>query len=286
MKIGIGLPNPIPGCPGPLLPTWAAAAEKRGFSALATIDRLVFPNHDSMMSLAAAAAVTERIELLTNILLLPTRDPVLIAKEAATLASIAQGRFTLGVGVGGREDDYIATERSFGGRGKRMDRMLATMVSAWRGDPVAGSDGPVVPEIPGGTVPMLVGGSGDPGIRRTVEYGVGWTAGGAPPNQIAPVAARVRAAWREAGKPGEPRILALAYFSIGDDVEEASKAYLRHYYGFLGQYAEMIAGGALRGAATIKGALAAYEDAGVDQLVLDPTVADLSQVERLADAVL
>ena len=211
---------------------------------------------------------------------------MLIAKEAASIASISQGRFTLGVGVGGREDDYTVTDTSYADRGKRTDRMLQTMQAAWRGEPVAGSSEPVVPEVPGGTVPLLIGGGGAAGVRRTVEYGVGWTAGGAPPDQIAPVVARVRAAWKEAGKPGEPRILALGYFSIGDDVEDASKAYLRRYYGFLGQYAEMIAGGALRGAATIKGALAAYEDAGVDELILDPTVADLSQVERLADAVL
>ena len=286
MKIGIGLPNPVPHFPGTLIPTWAAAAEQRGFTTLATIDRVAFPNHDSLISLAAAAAVTERIELLTNILLLPTRDPVLIAKEAASVASISAGRLTLGIGVGAREDDYTATGTSFAGRGKRTDQMLDTMLAAWRGEPVAGSPEPVAPDVPGGTVPLLIGGGGDAGVRRTVQYGVGWTVGGAPPDQIAPLAARVREAWTEAGREGDPRILALAYFSIGDDVENASYGYLRHYYGFAGDYAEMIAGGALRGADTIRGALQAYEDAGVDELILDPTVADLSQVERLADAVL
>jgi hypothetical protein len=78
----------------------------------------------------------------------------------------------------------------------------------------------------------------------------------------------------------------LAYFSIGADVEEASYAYLRHYYGFLGPYVEAIAGGALRGPDAISNARQAYEDAGVDELILDPTVADISQVERLADLVL
>ena len=285
MHIGIGMPNPVPNCPGPLLPAWAAAAERRGFSTLATIDRVAFGNHDSMIALAAAAGVTERIELLTNILLLPTRDPVLIAKEAATIAAISQGRFTLGIGVGGREDDFTVSGTAFAGRGKRTDAMLGTMQAAWRGEPVSGSPEPVVPTVPGGTVPLLIGGGGEAGVRRTVQYGVGWTAGGAPPDQVAPIAARVREAWREAGKPGRPRILALAYFSIGDDVEQASYAYLRHYYGFLGPYADMIAGGALRGDA-ITAALPAYEAAGVDELILDPTVADLSQVDRLADLVL
>ena len=85
MRIGIGLPNPVPGTPGDLLPQWAIAAEQRGFSSLATIDRIAFPNHDSLISLAAAAAVTQHIGLVTNILLLPTRDTVVVAKEAAPL---------------------------------------------------------------------------------------------------------------------------------------------------------------------------------------------------------
>ena len=109
--------------PGFLLPTWARQAEQHDFSTLATIDRVAFGSHDSLIALAAAAAVTERIELLTNILLLPTRQPVLLAKEAATISSISDGRFTLGVGVGGREDDFVSTETSFAGRGKRMDEM-------------------------------------------------------------------------------------------------------------------------------------------------------------------
>ncbi len=286
MKIGIGLPNPVPGCPGRLLPAWAVAAETAGFPTLATIDRIAFPTHESLISLAAAAAVTERIELLSNILLLPTRDPVLVAKEAATLASIAQGRLTLGVGVGGREDDFTVTGRAFADRGRRTDQMLDTMVAAWRGEPVAGSPEQVTPEVPGGTVPLLIGGGGAVGVRRTVQYGVGWTAGGAPPDQVAGMAARVRQAWKDAGKPGEPRILALAYFSIGDDVEAASYAYLRRYYGFLGEYADMVAGGALRGEQAIAGAISTYRDAGVDELILDPTVADISQVQRLADIVI
>ena len=286
VRIGIGLPNPVPGCPGTLLPQWAVAAEQRGFPTLATIDRVAFPSHDSLVSLAAAAAVTQRIELLTNIIVLPTRDAVLVAKEAATVAAISAGRLTVGVGVGGREDDFIASNTDFAGRGRRTDAMLDTMISAWRGEPVSGSPEPVVPEVPGGTIPLLIGGGGEAGVRRAVRYGVGWTAGGIPPDQVAPLAARVREAWREAGRNGEPRIVALAYYSLGGEVEEASYGYLRRYYGYLGDYTEAIAAGALRSAEAIKSASSAYADAGVDELVLDPTVAELSQVDRLAEIVL
>jgi alkanesulfonate monooxygenase SsuD/methylene tetrahydromethanopterin reductase-like flavin-dependent oxidoreductase (luciferase family) len=285
MRVGIGLPNPVPGCPGALLPEWAARAEERGFSSVATIDRVAFPNHDSLTCLAAAAAVTNRIGLLTNILVLPTRNPVLLAKEAATVASISQGRLVLGIGVGGREDDFTVTGTQFAGRGRRTDEMLDLMLAAWRGDPVAGSPEPVAPETPGGAVPLLIGGYGEPGVQRAIRYGVGWTAGGMPPDQVAPMAANVRQAWREAGREGEPRIVALTYFSLGDDVTERSLAYLRRYYGWLGEYGEAIATGALRSPDAVKGACAAYADAGVDELILDPTVADLEQVDRLAEVV-
>jgi alkanesulfonate monooxygenase SsuD/methylene tetrahydromethanopterin reductase-like flavin-dependent oxidoreductase (luciferase family) len=286
MRVGIGLPNPVPGCPGDLLPKWAAAAEGRGFPTLATIDRVAFPNHDSLIALAAAAAVTERIELLPNILLLPTRNMVLVAKETATLASISGGRLTLGVGVGGRPDDFAASGTEFGDRGRRTDAMLETMIRAWRGEPVASSPEPVTPTVPGGTVPLLIGGMSDAALRRMVQHGSGWTAGGMPADRIAPFAERVRAAWRDAGKDGEPRIAALAYFSLGDDVESASYQYLRHYYRQFGERAEAIARGAHRSAGAIKDTVAAFADVGVDDLILDPTVADISQVDRLAEVVL
>ena len=286
MKIGIGLPNPVPHFPGTLIPAWAAQAERRGFSTLATIDRLAFPNHDSMITLAAAAAVTERIGLLTNILLLPTRQPIVLAKEAATVASISGGRFTLGVAVGGREDDFALAGTDFETRGRRADEMLATMVEAWRGEPIEGSAEPVVPDIPGGTVPLMIGGGGAAAMRRVVQYGVGWTGGGAPPDQTAAAVERVRAAWRAGGRAGEPRLASLAYFSLGDDVEARSYGYLRHYYGIFGDYAEVIASTALRSEQAIKSAVRAFADAGIDELILDPTVADIGQVDRLADIVL
>jgi alkanesulfonate monooxygenase SsuD/methylene tetrahydromethanopterin reductase-like flavin-dependent oxidoreductase (luciferase family) len=111
MRIGIGLPNPVPDCSGRLPLEWAVTAERRGFSSVATIDRIAFPSYGSTTSLAAAAAVTEGIGLLSNIVVLPTRDPVVIAKETATVAAVSGGRLTLGVGVGAREDDFAATGR-------------------------------------------------------------------------------------------------------------------------------------------------------------------------------
>ena len=103
MDIGIGLPNTIPGADGKTLLGWARRAEERGFSSLATIDRVAYPNYDSLITLAAAGAVTERIGLLTNILLAPSRNTALLAKESVSVDQISGGRLTLGLGVGGRQ---------------------------------------------------------------------------------------------------------------------------------------------------------------------------------------
>lgn len=286
MRIGIGLPNTIPDAPGRLLVDWARRAEERGFSTLATIDRIAYPSYESMVTLAAAGAVTERIGLMTNILLSQTRSPVLLAKEAASVDQLSGGRFTLGLGVGSRRDDFVATGRGFEDRGKRLDEDLETIQGAWRGELVAGCPKPPTPRPVNGAVPILIGGTADVVLDRVVRWGIGWTAGGSAPDQVGPFAERVRRAWKDAGREGSPRIVALAYFSLGDEVVEASRASLLDYYAYLGEWAQKIADAAPRTPEAVREAARRFEDAGVDELILDPTVADLDQVDRLADAVL
>ena len=92
VKIGIGLPNPVPNTPGDLLVDWAQRAEAAGFSGLVTIDRIAYPSYDSLTSLAAAAGATKRISVMTNILLAPIYPPVLLAKTAASIDQISSGR--------------------------------------------------------------------------------------------------------------------------------------------------------------------------------------------------
>lgn len=286
MRIGIGLPNTIPETPGRLLVDWAARAEERGFSSLATIDRIAYPSYESLVTLAAAGAVTERIGLMTNILLSATRNPIILAKEAASVDQLSGGRLTLGLGVGGRRDDFVATERGFEDRGKRFEEDLELMQGAWRGELVGGCPKPPTPEPVRGNVPILIGGTADVVLDRVVRWGAGWTAGGSGPDQVGPFADRVRKAWADAGRDGSPRIVALSYFSLGDDAVESSRASLLDYYAFLGEWAEQIADGASRTIEDVRDTARRFEEAGVDELIFDPTVADLDQVDRLADAVL
>jgi alkanesulfonate monooxygenase SsuD/methylene tetrahydromethanopterin reductase-like flavin-dependent oxidoreductase (luciferase family) len=97
------------------------------------------------MTLASAAAVTQRIGLMTDILLAATREPVLLAKQAATLDQISGGRFVLGIGAGARSDDFAVTSHDFRDRGKRLDAALDLMHRAWRGESIPGTAQPVTP---------------------------------------------------------------------------------------------------------------------------------------------
>jgi alkanesulfonate monooxygenase SsuD/methylene tetrahydromethanopterin reductase-like flavin-dependent oxidoreductase (luciferase family) len=286
MDIGIGIPNSVRGTTGAQLLEWARRAEAAGFSSLASIGAVSYPSYEELTVFAAASAVTERIRFLPNVLIAPARSTAELAKQAATVQELSGGRLTLGLGVGWRQADYTLTGRDFAGRGRLFDQQLADLRRAWTGEPLLRGTRSAAPETGHPGVPVLVGGNTDAAIRRAVEHGIGWTAGGLPPEATAPFVERVRAAWAEAGREGSPRIAALNYFSLGD-TEEQSRAYLLDYYEPMGrETAEYIAGSAHRSPQAIKEVIAAFTEIGVDELVLDPTVSDPTQVDLLAEVAL
>jgi alkanesulfonate monooxygenase SsuD/methylene tetrahydromethanopterin reductase-like flavin-dependent oxidoreductase (luciferase family) len=285
VRIGIGLPNTSLDVPGRLLVDWARRAEAHGFSSLATIDRVAYPSYDSLTALTAAAAVTERIGLLTNVLLAPLYNPVLLAKVTACLDQISEGRLTLGLGVGGRPDDYQLAERSFTDRGRRFDADLELLHQAWAGQPVAGSQFPVGPPATGGRVPLLMGGQSKLAAPRAARWGAGFTIGGAPPEMAGGAIQEFRVAFEQAGGTGTPRVVVLTYYSLGEEHTETSLRNLRTYYGFIGDWAEGIAKGVPRTPEAVRQVAAAFEELGVDELIFDPSVPDLDQIDRLAEIV-
>lgn len=284
MEIGIGLPNTLP-VQGTGMIDWARRAEQRGFSCLSTIDRIVYPTFDSLTTLAVAAGATSRIGLFTDILLTPAYPPVWLAKATASLDAMSGGRLTLGLGVGGRPDDFAAMDRPFERRGKIMDETLDLLHRSWAGETVTGSEFPVgPPPAAGNRVSVLIGGNSDAAVERTVRYAEGWTAGGGGPQMAAPMIEKVRRAWEDAGREGQPRLAALVYFGLGDD--DASRASLRDYYGFLGDWVDAIVESAVRSPQAAKDIVERFAAVGVTELVFDPTTASIDEVDRLADAIL
>jgi alkanesulfonate monooxygenase SsuD/methylene tetrahydromethanopterin reductase-like flavin-dependent oxidoreductase (luciferase family) len=231
-----------------------------------------------VIALSAAAAVTERIGLTTSVLLAPLRESAAaIAKQTLSLQALSNGRLTLGVGIGGREDDYATAEVEMGERGETVDEMLARIRELWATDQVGPSQV--------GSPRLLVGGGVDASFERAAKYGDGWISGGAPPEVLAEGAARVKEEWGKAGREGTPRVEGLAYFSLGPDAEANANAYLKDYYAWLGEEtAAFVANSAAKDAETVQGYLAAFEGVGCDELILFPSSADADQVDLLADA--
>ena len=284
MKVGIGLPATIPGAAGATIIEWARKADEGAFSSVSVLDRLTYPNYEPLTTLAAVSAATARVRLMTSVLLAPLRSGAMLAKQAASVDALSGGRLTLGLGIGGRADDFIAGEADMRTRGRRFDRQLATMRRAWAGEPLgdgAGAIGP--PPARAGGPEVLIGATTPAALARVARWGDGFIAAGGDPNAARASYDIVLADWRDAGRDGEPRFVAAAYFALGQNARSHIEAYIGDYYGFMPQMAAMVAAAALSTPERIREVLASYESVGVDEFLLWPCDPDLNQVDMLAD---
>ena len=285
MDLGIGLPNAVPGTTGKQLTDWARAAEEAGFSTLGTIDRIVYPSYESLVALSAAAAVTERVRLATDVLLGPLRqNPSLIAKQMLSLDALAGGgRTVLGIGAGAREDDFEVGGLSMSGRGAWLDSALEKILAIWNGEGEVESK--VGPRPQDDRPTLLVGGYVQASFERAARFGDGWTQGGSGPDQFEEDAANVEEAWKRHGREGKPYKMALTYFSLGPNAEKNAQASLGSYYAYMGEEGSaMIVANALKDADSVKAAVSSFESKGCDELILFPSSPDPEQVTLLADA--
>jgi len=270
MRVGIGLPSAIPGVDGATIVAWARRAEAGPFASLDVIDRIAYDSYDPLVALSAAAAATSRIALATTILIAPLRNTVLLAKQLASLDRLSGERLVLGVGLGARDDDYELAGVDHSGRGRLLDGQLAELVDAF--------------EERGRRPLLLAGGGSAPAFARVARHADGYIHGGGPPRAFASAAAQARAAWIDAGRPGVPALWGQAYFALGEAADRGT-AYMRDYYAFTGPFAERIAAGMLASRQAAIDFLRAYAEAGCEHLCMMPAVADLDQVELLADVV-
>lgn len=280
MKVGIGLPNTIAGIAGDDLLDIARRADAGPFSNLSVLDRLQYDSYDPLITLAAVAPVTQRVRLATIVAIPPLRNAAQLAKQAASLDALSGGRLVLGLAVGARESDYQAAGVPTTGRGAKFDEQLAQLRQHWQAadfGPKSGQkDGPQV----------LIGGSNDAAFARMARYADGYVHGGGPPRLFARDAERARAAWRDAGRPGQPELWGMGYFALGDEATTVAGAdYLRDYYAFTGPFAESIARGLLTTSQAVTAFVRGYAEAGCEELALYQALPDPEQVDRLADVI-
>lgn len=279
VQVGVGLPNTLSGADGEFILNWARQADAGPFSSLGTFDRVLYDSYEPLTTVAAAAAVTQRIRLATTILIAPLHNTAVLAKMSATINALSNGRFTLGVAVGARQDDYTTAGVPYRERGQRLAEQLAALRAHWEDEAI----GPRM--TPFDRPELLVGGASDIAFARVARYADGYVHGGGPPRLFARAAEKALSAWSDAGRPGRPRLWGTGYFALGEEVGQAGADYLRHYYAFTGPFAERIAQGLLTTPQAVAQFIRGYAEAGCDELILFPTTADIQQLERLADIV-
>ncbi len=286
MKVGVGLPAAIPGVPDGLVVEWARKAEGFGFSSLGLIDRIVYENYEPLIAFSAAAAVTKRIRLMTTILLAPTRDTALLAKQASTLDRISGGRLTLGLGIGSRKDDFDACEKEFKNRGRRFEKQLTVLKRIWSGESPKDHVEPIGPlPVQKGGPELLIGGYNPRAIERIGKFADGYISGSSgDPSTVVSVYKLVLESWKKNNRSGRPRLVSSIYFALGESSIERGSVYLKDYYGAFAEHL-IGRGGLLSNREKLKESLMAFSKAGVDELMLWPTIPEMEQLELLADAV-
>ncbi len=293
MKIGIALPAQVAGVTRKDALGFAQRAERHGLDSLWVLDRLIYPSLAPLPLLAAAAAVTERVRLGTSILLGTLWNPMLLAKEAATVQRLSDGRFILGMGMGAREADFEAAGVPIKTRPRRLEETVALLRQSMAGKAVDHQGrtfqikvGPLaLPDTP--PTPIWLGGFAEDAIRRAVRLGDGFVVGGRGPDYGREVVPLVRKLAAEAGKdPARFPIAALMYACFDRDPERAIKTmtdYITGYYGrmIFDPAKNAICGGTREAVARLND----YAAVGVDTLVIVPVTRDPEQVDRLAEAV-
>jgi len=290
MKIGMNLPVMVPGLDREHVQAWAQRIDAGPFSCIASGERINFPNPEVMVLLASVAAWTERVRILFDVSVVPLHSPVLLAKQVATLDVLSQGRVVLGVGVGGREEDYAALGAEFGpSRFRRLEEGVATMRRIWCGEQgVEAALRPVEPlPVQAGGPEILAGSLFPKSIRRAARYadGLKGFSFGPSAGEIGRAFDLARAAWREEGRP-EPRLGTGFWFALGADARARMDAYVARYLNFLGPDAPKAIAPTVRAVdpASLRDAVREVEDLGCDELVLVPTTLDPDELDRVAEA--
>ena len=284
MRIALGLPSRVASASGEMILEWATRADRGPFSSLVVTDRVVSKALEPLMVLAIAGGATRRIRLMTSVVIGPTRETTLLARQAATIDTLSGGRLTLGLGIGVRENDYLATGFEFRRRGRRVDEQLPILRRLWAGQALSNEVGPIGPSSPRpGGPELLIGGYVPAIVRRIAAWGDGYMApGGGEPASMLEMWKNILQAWRDAGRQGQPRWVGASYFALGPKAFEQASGYINANYGYNPELAARRLPGIPTTPAAVEEAIQRQADMGVDEFILRPCAEDLDQMERLA----
>lgn len=217
MKLHVALPNSSHRATPANLAALAEAAEEAGFEGIWTLDHILVPEaneraygfiYEAMTTMAYLAARTSRIRLGVSVIVAPMRNPFVLARQVATVDAVSGGRFTLGIGVGWLEEEFVNVGADFRTRGARTDEILRLLKHLFSGrrEPFEGRfygyrDGVFEPVPPqGDRLPILIGGNSEAALRRAARFGDMWQGTALTPEKFSELLPRLRA------EPGGDRL--------------------------------------------------------------------------------
>jgi alkanesulfonate monooxygenase SsuD/methylene tetrahydromethanopterin reductase-like flavin-dependent oxidoreductase (luciferase family) len=289
MRIGLSLPTMLPGCDRDAVLGWSRRIEADGYDTIGFGERIAYHNLELFSTLSAAAAVTERVRIASTIVVLPMHAEAWVAKQTSTLDVLSAGRVTLGVGVGGRSEDYRAMGAPFSARFDRLDAQVAAIRAMWSGEPPAPGLEPVGPRPVQAAIPILSGAMGPKSIARSARWADGIAGFEMDPSAAALSSGleRTEQAWSAAGRDTEPYRMTSFWFALGDDAAERLHRYARSYLGVFGpELADALAASCTaHGSDPVVRALLTMAELGYDEVQLVPTTTDLVELDRLAEVI-
>lgn len=293
MEVGMTLPVTEPGWSRDILVQWADKIDQGPFSSLALGERIFFPSPEIIATLSACAVITQRVKLISTVMILPMHHPIMAAKQLATIDMISEGRLIVGVGTGGRAEDYLAS--GAGPRDRRVSVMAShveTMRSIWAGrHEVAGALRPVEPmPVQAGGPKILAGVMGPKGLASAATWadGIAGMSITGEVDDIVQSMGAAKSAWLEAGTTQPCVFYSSFWFALGDRADQQIQTHLNRYLNWLDQPSReaMASVAGFRGTAgNLRDRLRSLADAGVDEMLLIPTSIDPTEVDKAADIV-
>jgi alkanesulfonate monooxygenase SsuD/methylene tetrahydromethanopterin reductase-like flavin-dependent oxidoreductase (luciferase family) len=267
---------------------WFRRVDQGPFVTLATGERALWPQIEQHAFLAAAAAVTQRVKIMSHIMIVPMHPPALLAKRVASIDVISGGRFVLGVGTGGRADDYRAAGSSMDNRWRRLDESVAVMKRVWAGEPPwDGAADPMGPlPVQSGGPPIYTSASGDRALPRAAKWADGWQAAimTADPQTLKAGVQRHLDAWESAGRTARPYLMNSLWYALGPDSDQRLSEAAGHYFGLPPGSPLPLGPLPVHTSDAVKMAVDNCQEAGFDELMFIPVSDDLRQLDLLEEA--
>jgi alkanesulfonate monooxygenase SsuD/methylene tetrahydromethanopterin reductase-like flavin-dependent oxidoreductase (luciferase family) len=267
---------------------WFRRVDQGPFATIATGERELWPQIEQQAFLAAAAAVTERVKLMSHVMILPMHPPVLLAKRLASIDVISDGRLVVGVGTGGRQEDYQAAGSSFENRWQRLDDQVQVLRHVWAGHPPwDGAGSPVGPlPVQTGGPPIYASASGERALARAAKWADGWQGAimSVDPRTLRLEVERHLSAWDAAGRSDRPYLMNSLWYALGEDAEQNLSSAAAHYLGVPPESPSPFGSLPVHSPDGVKMAVDNCQAAGFDQLMFIPITDDLHQLDLLEQA--